>query len=101
MNALSYYQVWRCARHDIATFDDFLARQEFGDGIYRIPCGAGTLDVLVQGLHNNRATASGVCLVGFGGALSDRRGSRPPYFSGRGVAAELKLPLVPSDQCLG
>lgn len=50
--------------------------------------------MLVQGLHNTRATASGVCLVGFGGALSDRRGSRPPYFSGRGVAAELKLPLV-------
>lgn len=90
----SDYSMWRCPLHDAENLKGFLAKEEFENGIHRIPCGGGTLDVLIQGLAALRKGESGACLVGLGGALSDRTGTRPPYFSGRGVAGQLKLPLV-------
>lgn len=92
--SLADYSVWRTRLYDIENLENFIANAEFKDGIYRIRCGSVTLDILIQGLHGIRSIQHHVCLVGLGGALSNRVGTRPPYFSGRGVAGELKLPLI-------
>lgn len=88
------YSVWRCQIHNAGSLSEFLEGLDFMDGIHRIPFEDTTLDILVQGLQNSSSRGKGVCLVGLGGALSNRVGTKPPYFSGRGVAAKLKLPLI-------
>lgn len=91
---LADYSVWRCALYDVEGMPEFLVRENFDNGIHRVTCGSGTLDFLLQGLVAPQAGEPAVCLVAFGGALSNRVGTRPPYFSGRGVAAQLNLPLI-------
>jgi hypothetical protein len=91
---LANYSVWRTHLYNIIDVDDFIAKTEFIDGIHRIHCGSVTLDILVHGFHDICSLQLRQCLVCFGDAVSNRAGGRPPYFSGRGVAGELKLPFV-------
>lgn len=92
--ATSDYSAWRTPLHNPESLEAFLALTRFKNGIYRIPCAGSTLDVLIEGFSEYPLPAGNVCLVGLGGALSIRTGTKPPYFSGRGVAFELKLPLI-------
>jgi hypothetical protein len=88
------YSAWRCIVFDAVNFDSFISNADFGDGIHRIIFKGVTLDILIQGLGSGLINGSKNCLVGFGGVVSSRSGTRPPFFSGRGVAADLGLPLI-------
>lgn len=61
------------------------------DGIYRVGSDKKPLDLLLEGMpgaHNSKFT-----LVFFGGAV-ERKGKVGPFFSGRGIAKALGMPLI-------
>lgn len=67
------------------------------DGIHRIMQNNCSLDILLQGVKHLAENAERVALVCFNGAVSDRKGKFGPFFSGRGVAQALGMPLLSID----
>lgn len=65
----------------------------FVDGEYSVPLDGLHLSMLVQG-RNKMLGGSEYLLVMFSGAISNREGTEPPYFSGVRIAEELGLPLL-------
>ncbi|WP_156963056.1 hypothetical protein [Halomonas alkaliantarctica] len=73
------------------SLEEFKRLEKINDGVYCLPSGETTLDILVDGLqtesHNH-------CLVFFSGALARRDDSYPPYFSGIKISKELGMPFI-------
>lgn len=89
------YAAWRQPLHCHSSLEAAISGGLVADGIHQIPCEGGVLDVLISGAAKLCSTENpGVVLVTFSGAVFNRGGKRPPFFSGRGVAKELGLPLV-------
>ena len=49
--------------------------------------------MLIKGLHDRSRTSSHALFV-FSGAVSNRNGAQPPFFSGLGISGEMGLPLI-------
>jgi hypothetical protein len=90
------YSAWRCPTYEINSLDDLLQKSEFENGIHKVRLKTTTLDILIQGINRPKNNDSLYCLIGLSGAISNRAvvKSRPPFFSGRGIATELSLPLI-------
>lgn len=67
------------------------------DGIHRIKQNNCSLDILLQGIKHLAENTERVALVCFNGAVSDRKDKFGPFFSGRGVAQALGMPLLSID----
>jgi hypothetical protein len=101
--ALHDYARWQQPLHDHASLTTAL-KADIGrtPGLHRIAIGRDRLDVLVQPGEGGPAGEPPILLVGFAGAVSDRRAQRPPFFAGTDMAASLGLPLLAfSDPTLG
>lgn len=92
----SDYSVWPYTTYEFNSIEDFLKKTEFESGIHKIRLKTTTLDILIHGINRAENDKTQQCLVGFNGAISNRATviSRPPFFSGRGIAKELNLPII-------
>lgn len=72
--------------------DDFLCSFNFSDGLHTIAFGSNYLDLLVTNSH--KFNSSNSFFVGLNGAVANRTGKKAPFFSGRGLAIELNLPMI-------
>ena len=79
---------------------DFLLIKKFTDGVYVIPSGVGSIDILIKGFSGESTCLRSeikkdYCIVCFSGALTVKvASSSPPYFSGLGISVDSNLPLI-------
>lgn len=91
VRSLNNYSQWGVDVYDEITIDDFCLLSGFDDGIYRVASGSTTIDFFLNGFNE---TENDFCLVFFQGAITDRDGSSPPYFTGLNIAKNFNYPFV-------
>lgn len=87
---------WNVPIENYSDFDSAIGGGDFIDGIHRIPISeSATLDFYASGLSSlNGSDGDRVILVGLAGAVSERNGKKAPFFSGSGIARDIRLPFV-------
>lgn len=87
------YAAWHCQRHVWPSIDAFLTAPVLADGIHSIDCAGLPLDLL---FHGSPLDISGCVVVPvfFSGAVTTRRGTHPPFFSGLGIAKTRRMPAI-------
>jgi len=90
----SDYERWKSPHH---TYKDHERPEEVGlerEGVHSFYFDDLPVDFLTSGLEAACNTQSRSFAVVFSGALQQRGGSHPPYFSGITIARDLRLPFV-------
>lgn len=79
--------------HTKITLLSFLRTKSFKNCIYDIKTKNSTVSLLTKGFNSSTKKASPI-LVMFSGAIKREDNTFPPFFSGRGLSDEVRLPLV-------
>lgn len=98
-NHRNFYDLssWNEAIYSYDDLNSFLQNVHFENGIHRIALSNGQwLDLYISGLEHSEShpISTDWLLVGFSGAITNRKGKKAPFFSGISLAAEMRLPLV-------
>lgn len=90
----SNYSIWSPAINRYASLNGFMESQAIHNGVSVIATSGSEIEILAQDIE--KAQAGGRILIGFNGAVTnrDQAESRPPYFSGKGIASEINLPFI-------
>ncbi|EPM0509715.1 TPA: hypothetical protein QEM49_005040 [Pseudomonas putida] len=90
----SSYSNWSQVINRYASINGFTESQQIHNGVSVISTTGAEIEILVQAIE--KAKDGGKILIGFNGAITNRdhSESRPPYFSGKGIASELNMPFV-------
>lgn len=90
----SSYSIWSEVINRYASLNGFIESPTIHNGVNIISTPGAEIEILVQDIE--KAQGGGKILIGFNGAVTNRdhTESRPPYFSGKGIASELNLPFV-------
>lgn len=91
------YGEWGCPVFECASVESAVDASLCTDGIFRIGHGASSFDVMLTDSAALANAADRIVLVCFNAALNERKGKAAPFFSGRGVAQALGLPLLSVD----
>lgn len=78
------------SKNHFDSLDDFLSGSSFKDGIYTIKFNGNRLCINLSGFSN----LNSIFLVCFSGAIANRSGKVPPFFSGLGVSSTTCLPSI-------
>lgn len=97
MTSIKNFEVWSCPVFEYDSVESAVESGGAEDGIYRIMLEADSLDILWHGSAFLAGSGERVVLVCFNGAVADRKGKSAPFFSGRGVAQGLRMPLLSID----
>ena len=87
----SDYARWRSRVNQYTTLDAFLSCSSIGDGIHKIHDGLFSFELILEGFN---ASSSDFCLIVFGGAITSRKETSPPYFSGLGICKNTGIPAI-------
>lgn len=80
--------------HQWSSIDEFLEDDTFEAGIHTIPLRfGGQAQILVVGNLRSLPDSKRIPVF-FNGALGEREGTRPPYFSGRRLLREVEMPGI-------
>lgn len=96
----SDFSRWGLSIKKLNSSAEFLFIKKFTDGVYVIPSGVGSIDILIRGFSGESTFLRGenkkdYCVVCFNGALTTQVAScSPPYFSGLGISANSNLPII-------
>lgn len=91
------YEGWGCPVFECETVESAVDAGLCTDGIFRIGRGASSFDVMLTNSEALADAADRIVLVCFNAAVNDRKGKAVPFFSGKGVAQVLGLPLLSVD----
>lgn len=83
---------WRLPVFELHDAEKCFSEFELRDGVLHFLIGSGFLDIRLDGVENLRPGCT--VLVCFGGAVPDRIVKTAPFFSGSGVAKQLKTAVL-------
>lgn len=89
------YSRWNTPVYKLRSISDILLLGEINNGIYSIGAENCNIDILISGIKKDFLKEKSPCLVFFGGALAGRTSdTKPPFFSGLGIASSTSTPLI-------